>query len=518
MHFHLLIHNIGYSLSVLAGLATVLALVIKAPKNEANVTMILGMIANTVFAASQLIGVNISDPLLSRAVFMFNLSNLFIALFIFHSISSYVDDMKRQRWVLVFFYCFSGFLFILFLLFPDLLFLPSEPKMYFSNYYVPGTLEWLLRIPYGIVLPTYFIVQVFRAYRKADPYIQNKLMYFGLGLVGGYAIGNLAVPLIYNINVDPMFSAFYGPIYFIPIGYGMLKYNLFDIRVIALRALAFGAIAAVVSLVIFLIGYFNFYLVSVYESFPQWVLPVGAGLVSSSLGFFIWKKFRETEVLKYEFVTIVTHKLRTPLTSIKWSADSLRQSHLSAEAKMYLDNIQKGTGRLVELTDVLANVSTEEEQYLYKMEDFDLFDLMKEIAEEYTPLMKEYTFEAMLKHEPHIVRGDKRKLQFVVQNLLDNAMIYTKKGGEIKLSFSNEKGKAIISVSDQGVGFTKEQEKFLFSRFYRTQQGKNTSPNGMGVALFLCKKIIERHNGTIKAQSVGIDHGSTFTISLPLRD
>jgi len=115
----------------------------------------------------------------------------------------------------------------------------------------------------------------------------------------------------------------------------------------------------------------------------------------------------------------------------------------------------------------------------------------------------------------HNIFGDGNHLLNVVINLLDNAIKYSTEPPQIKVNTSNENGQFVLKVSDNGIGMSKETLKQIFITFYRAQTGNVHDVKGFGLGLSYVKAIIESHGGTITAESE-INHGSTFTITLPL--
>jgi len=111
---------------------------------------------------------------------------------------------------------------------------------------------------------------------------------------------------------------------------------------------------------------------------------------------------------------------------------------------------------------------------------------------------------------------DEKRFRFALQVIVENAVNYTKRDGaiEIKLSRDSQTASVLISVRDSGIGIIKEELPHLFSKFYRGGRVQAADSEGVGIGFYLVKKIVERHNGKIWAESVGLDHGSTFFIRL----
>jgi signal transduction histidine kinase len=115
-----------------------------------------------------------------------------------------------------------------------------------------------------------------------------------------------------------------------------------------------------------------------------------------------------------------------------------------------------------------------------------------------------------------LVRGEAEALETVVLNLLDNAVKYSKEQVQVQVELAlTAKGRARLSVTDQGVGMSRAHLRFIFKRFYRIGREVRRSHTGTGLGLFIVKSVVSRHRGTVSADSVGPDCGTTFTVTLP---
>ena len=147
----LLIHNIGFSVSALAGVGLAFFLIINNKRSIANITLALTLIAASVFIVSHVIGVNVSDPILSEHILMFNMSIFFIGAFQVHSVLAFLKKDRKLWYIIALLYASTLCMTIFFIIHPDLFLLPSVPNMYFPNYYNPGLLNWTrLVFMYGI--------------------------------------------------------------------------------------------------------------------------------------------------------------------------------------------------------------------------------------------------------------------------------------------------------------------------------------------------------------------------------
>ncbi len=232
------------------------------------------------------------------------------------------------------------------------------------------------------------------------------------------------------------------------------------------------------------------------------------------------------EAMKSEFVSITAHQLRTPLSAIKWTMRMLLDGDLGKLNEEQMDLANKAytsNERMVNLVNDLLNVSRiEEGRYLYKPELLHIENIIEPLIKTHEPEIEkreiEFEFKKPKEKTP-AVAIDNEKMTLVVQNFLDNAMKYTSKGGKIILSVSHDEktNRVQVSVKDSGVGIPKDQQSRLFSKFFRATNVVRMETEGSGLGLFICKNIIEAHEGKIWFESKE-GEGSTFYFDLPVKD
>ncbi|MEK7609514.1 MAG: ATP-binding protein [Patescibacteria group bacterium] len=516
---HLIVHNVAAIISSVMLIGLALFLVINNPRSRSTIIFSLMLVAVLVFIVSHVIGVNIVDPNLSRVVFMFNLSIFFIGVFIFHSIIATIGKEKERKLILIAIYVASILITVFFVFNPDLFLLPSISKMYFPNYYVPGVLNWLrLVFLYGLMVP-YSLLELFLAYRQSQNNIERQqLKYFIIAIFVGFSFGFIPNFLVYNIPVDPLWGILLVSLFVIPIVYGSVRYRLFNIKIIATQAFFYSLAIGIVGGFISLLNYSNQWISVFFPNFPIWITALISAFFAVTISVFAWRKLRESDLLKYEFVTTVTHKFRTPLTHIKWASENLSKSALSTDDQTQVKYIQSADEKLVELTRLLMNISeTESSGYEYKMVRSDLSALVIEVEK---GMREQYLIKNMTvteKIEPALyAEFDQSRIKFIVQTFIENAIRYTREGGTILISLTSRGHDVVFSVKDTGVGIAKDELSLIFSKFYRSKEARQVDTEGMGIGLYVSKEIISRHNGKIWAESDGSGKGSTFSFLLPV--
>jgi signal transduction histidine kinase len=517
----LLLHNIGFGFGAIVAFIFAIYVYLKDPKATQNVTFALAFISIAIFCGSHVIGVNIKDPLISRNVLMWNISVIYIACFLAHCSFEVAGVTKKHKIFLAVNYGVAVILTIIYILIPDTFLLPSKPKMYFANYYVPGSLHWLMRLIYDVISPAYFLTLLALAYRKAESSIKNRLKYFFFSLTIGYITGSLAIPLVYDIPIDPVYAAFCVPILSIPMAYAIVKFNLLEIRVVAFRAFIYSIMVGLSTITLIGITTANQYLLDNYPLFPIWLIPTITSFISMGVAYLIWNRLKEIDTLKYEFLTIVTHKFRTPLTRVKWAIEELKDKQLSQDGQKDLQTISLANENLVELTSELVQLSEREnEAEVYKYEKVRLSQFIHHIYSSYKPLFaeKKINFDCQLPETDLIAKVDEKKLNFGLQTILDNALAYTSKHGHVsfKLSRNSARNRAEISIDDSGIGMSQEEKNLVFEKFYRSPEARKADTEGIGIGLYMVKRIIERMDGNISISSNGLGTGTTVKISLPI--
>lgn len=224
--------------------------------------------------------------------------------------------------------------------------------------------------------------------------------------------------------------------------------------------------------------------------------------------------------LKDEFLATVSHELRTPLTAILgWArlleSGSLDQSVVDKAVETIWRNAKAQAQIVDDILDVSRIITGNLYMDLHPIELGPVIDAAINVVRP-TADAKAITIDRELGSEPSVVSGDQNRLQQVVWNLLSNAIKFTGAGGRVTVALRHEKSNVEISVSDTGIGISKDFLPFVFDRFRQADSTTTRQHGGLGLGLAIARHLVEIHGGSIRAESGGEGHGSRFTIVLPL--
>jgi signal transduction histidine kinase len=231
------------------------------------------------------------------------------------------------------------------------------------------------------------------------------------------------------------------------------------------------------------------------------------------------EELKELDQLKSDFVSMVSHELRAPLTNINGSIElMLTDGDMDPNAqRTMLRIIGEQTARLTRLVQGILNVSRIEARKLeIHPQAIDVKPLMEKAIENLSRTESIHEFKLPERPLP-LVWADPDRLEEILANLIDNAVKYSPEGGTIKLSARESDGRLIISVTDPGVGIPAKELDKIFEKFHRVDRGDARTTYGHGLGLYISKRFIEAHGGDIWVDSK-LGKGSTFSFTLPLAD
>jgi PAS domain S-box-containing protein len=230
---------------------------------------------------------------------------------------------------------------------------------------------------------------------------------------------------------------------------------------------------------------------------------------------------RKLEIMKDQFISAVTHELRTPLVSIKGYVDYVLaedQNTPLEDVRPSIEVLKRNANRLLELTNDLLDIHRMESGKLQlKLQDVDVRDLLRKCVDEIQPLLdqKFQHLHLQIPNGPLTVQADPLRLDQVIINLLNNATKFTAEDGHITIQVKevNKSGGLEISVKDTGIGISPQDLIRVFEPFAAID--KPTYYKGTGLGLSLSKMLVGAHGGSISASSPGRNQGATFTFTLP---
>lgn len=227
----------------------------------------------------------------------------------------------------------------------------------------------------------------------------------------------------------------------------------------------------------------------------------------------IVKPFSRNYEEQKRFITDAGHELKTPLTIIDADAEILEMDIGENE---WLSDIKNQTKRLSDLTNSLVTLSRmEEERAQYQMIDFPLSDMAEETVEAFSALAKTQSKTLRCDIAPMLsVHGDEKALRQLMTILLDNAVKYAVTESEISLTLKKQKKQIYLTVFNRAESISREQLSHLFSRFYRTDQSRNSQTGGYGLGLSIAEGIVKAHKGKITA-STEDEKSLKITVALP---
>lgn len=230
----------------------------------------------------------------------------------------------------------------------------------------------------------------------------------------------------------------------------------------------------------------------------------------------------ENNRIRNEFVSMLLHHIRTPLTAIKWSLKDLSKAEdMSDKNQQTVVNIYEENERSLRAVDRLVSASQASlDRISYNFEVVslkDLLDIIQHQVDMFFPRAKNKNIKLSTKlcHPSNaLFRIDKDKVMTTIETILENAITYTPNDGIIKVTAEERENDLLISISDSGIGIPKENQEKVFSQFFRTGESRTINPSGFGIGLYLAKNFIDHHDGKIWFISKD-KSGTAFHISLP---
>ena len=285
------------------------------------------------------------------------------------------------------------------------------------------------------------------------------------------------------------------------------------------------------SFVFFILGVVNivamvstYLIANRYTDKPEFtaLIVIGISLFIFIISHFVAKgfdKLAQANKMKTEFISITSHQLRAPLSGMRWSLNLLKYDHCNpTDTATFIDLIKENTERMIKLVNDLLDVSRiEMGKNTFIPRQTNLHVLIQKIINNSALFARANNISLQLEAPETLsnVYTDPDKISLVIQNLIDNAIKYTKGQGEVKTILQEDKNFIKVTIKDTGVGIPKSQQKHIFQKFFRSDNIMKHQTIGTGLGLFIAKAVIEQSNGQIWFESEE-GKGTTFYFTLPI--
>jgi signal transduction histidine kinase len=228
---------------------------------------------------------------------------------------------------------------------------------------------------------------------------------------------------------------------------------------------------------------------------------------------------KKAEKMKSDFVSFVSHQLRTPLSGIKWMLElAINERDNPEDMRSFVQDARASTHRLIRLVNDLLDTSRLERGKLeIALQPIDVAVLTKDVLDEISPLIQErdQILSVQIPDDLPKASAERQLLRQAILNLISNAMKYTPRGGKIRIAARREDSQVRWEVEDSGIGIPRSDLGKLFEKFYRAENAVAVETEGTGLGLYLVRLIVEQFGGKVWCTSEeGV--GSTFAFTLPL--
>ncbi|MCZ4224170.1 hybrid sensor histidine kinase/response regulator [Pedobacter rhodius] len=228
---------------------------------------------------------------------------------------------------------------------------------------------------------------------------------------------------------------------------------------------------------------------------------------------------KQAEHKKDEFISIASHELKTPLTSVKGYIQLLQRSINKDDKVMAQNHLDKASIQLEKLNELIVDLldisKIESGKLKFNMQQFCADNMVNNAIEMMQQSNPEFNITKLGKTN-EMIYGDEMRLEQVVINFISNAIKYAPGTNQVNVIINIKDGKLYLAVKDFGIGIPKEQQHKIFDKFYRVEENSNRF-NGLGIGLYICSEIIKRHGGTIGVNSLP-DEGSEFYFIIPIEE
>jgi len=260
------------------------------------------------------------------------------------------------------------------------------------------------------------------------------------------------------------------------------------------------------------------------ESDFNWIVLLEGGvlmlviLAGVYVIFVYWNKQSQLYQLQSNFISSVSHELKSPLASIQLYLETLKYQKVSSEeAQDFVETMLSDTERLSDLIDnILESSKSDPKSMQSQFSSVDIVSFLQETIAHHQKLFEDKQCVIQLKFNDYVkVSIDGRAMRMVFNNLIANALRYSPAGTVLTIAVRRDQKFCIIDFIDQGFGFDKKELKKVFKKFYRVQNQETQNIEGAGLGLYISRQIIKNHKGKINVFSEGRGKGTHFMLSLP---
>ncbi len=395
----------------------------------------------------------------------------------------------------------------------------------------PGSLYLIFPIYFGLVviLSIGHIINALRRIDRTSSYGSQLKNTLAVCIIGFLAGGTNFFPQFFNIYP---FGNYIVIGYIVVMVYGVIRFKVLSPKVVSAQLFASALMLVTMIEVVLASGYKQLaYKICILAAttFFSWLFIKSVKIEIETkeqlqvIDHELVKKNDELKRIseeKTEFVSLASHQIRGPLTSIKGYSSLLLEGdmgELSKEAKNALQVMIRSCDTLSSVVNDYLDVSRiEQGKMRYEFSEVDVHALIVECVKELTPSIENHglTCTVNISENWSRVRADPAKLKQVFMNLIDNAIKYTPKGEISVTLFQKETRKVRIEIKDTGLGISSDVMPKLFSKYIRAPDAHESNILGTGLGLYIARAIIEAHEGQVWAESAGVGKGSTFIIEM----
>ncbi|HBI17313.1 MAG TPA: hypothetical protein DDY52_04185 [Candidatus Moranbacteria bacterium] len=247
----------------------------------------------------------------------------------------------------------------------------------------------------------------------------------------------------------------------------------------------------------------------------SFILIIGNTIIGSM------EKLARVNKFKSEFISIVSHQLKTPLTGISWDMEFLMSKHsdgLNSKQIEILKNIEALNVIMAKMVNDLLDVARiDQNNFFTRKDEIDIVSVVKKVIEKNKALTlkNKVNIDLLVDDNMPKIIGDEKRTEVVLDNFISNAIKYNKENGKVIIKMQKDNRRAIISVKDTGIGIPENEQDRVFEKFYRSKEAASRETGGTGLGLYIAKNIIERSEGKVWFRSVE-NEGTEFHFSLPI--